>query len=136
MKYRTLVIERKEYATVKRLLISNNYTDIAYKTSVAKLAEELKEASIIPEEEMPHDIVRINSAVTIKTPFGGEKTYSIVVPDKSNIAENRLSILAPMGLALFGYAQGDEIRWEFPSGTNIIKIVRVEQSGEVVNKTT
>ena len=136
MKYGSLVIEKKEYATIKRLLTSNNYTDSAYKTSVAKLAEELKLASIIPEAEMPHDIVRINSAVTIQTPFGGEKTYSIVVPDKSNISENRLSILAPMGLALFGYAQGDEISWQFPSGTNIIKIVKVEQPNEVVNETT
>jgi len=36
-------------------------------------------------------------------------------------------VLAPMGLALFGYAKDDEILWQFPSGLQAIKILKVEQ---------
>jgi regulator of nucleoside diphosphate kinase len=32
-----------------------------------------------------------------------------------------------MGLALFGYAQGDKVEWEFPTGKNAIDIIKVEQ---------
>ena len=49
------------------------------------------------------------------------------MPGKSDIALNMLSILTPMGLALYGYAEGDQVVWEFPSGINTIKIIKVEQ---------
>jgi regulator of nucleoside diphosphate kinase len=33
-----------------------------------------------------------------------------------------------MGLALFGYAKDDEIMWQFPSGLQAIKILKVQQA--------
>ena len=36
-------------------------------------------------------------------------------------------MLAPMSLALFGYAEGDDIEWQFPTGISSIKIVEVEK---------
>lgn len=50
-----------------------------------------------------------------------------MTPDKSDIKLNKISILAPMGLALFGYAEQDEILWQFPAGVSAIKIKTVEQ---------
>ena len=79
---------------------------------------------------MPDEIVRFNSIVTIQIPNGDEKTFQIVTPEKSDISLNKLSILAPMGLALFGYAVGDEFLWQFPTGMNKIKIQKVNQVDE------
>jgi regulator of nucleoside diphosphate kinase len=128
MKYEEIIIEKREYELLKQI-ISNaiHNKDKTYKASIEKLTNELKSATIVNDKFMPTEIVRFNSIVTIETPFSDTKRYQIVTPEKSDIAQNKLSILAPMGLALFGYAISDEIMWQFPTGIHAIKILDVEQ---------
>lgn len=134
MKYDKLLIEKKEHELLKRILAMSKYhKDPSYKASISKLKEELETAKIISEKDMPDDVIRFNSMVTIQTPFGPEKTYQLVTPDKSNVAESKISILAPMGSALIGYAKGDEVMWQFPSGLNSIKIVDVQKNETTLN---
>ncbi|MBI6117875.1 GreA/GreB family elongation factor [Salegentibacter maritimus] len=128
MKYDVIIIEKVEYELLKRIVsMAHYYKDSTYRASIEKLKNELELAKIVSEKNMPKDVVRFNSKVEIATPFSVNKTYQIVTPDQSNIKENKISILAPMGLALFGYAEGDEVEWEFPTGKNSIKIIGVEQ---------
>lgn len=77
---------------------------------------------------MPDDIVRLNSVVTIKDSYNNIRAFEIVKPDKSDLKANKISILTPMGLALFGYAKNDEIMWRFPLGMQAIRIINVEQN--------
>lgn len=128
MKYGSLIVEKRELSMLRRLLMQAEHkADSIYSASVTKLSAELRSANTVDEAEMPAEVVRLNSIVTINTPHNKDKTFQVVLPEYSNIAENKLSILAPMGLALFGYAQDDRISWEFPSGVNKIKILKVEQ---------
>lgn len=128
MKYGSLIVEKKEFGTLRRLLMQAEHkADSIYSASVTKLSAELSTANMVNEEDMPAEVVRLNSIVTINTPHNKDKTFQIVLPEHSNIADNKLSILAPMGLALFGYAENDQISWEFPSGINKIKILKVQQ---------
>jgi len=126
MKYDVIVLEKREHELLKRFIgLSQEYKDQTYKAAVDKLRSELLNAMILADEEMPEDVVRFNSTVTIVTPFNVEKTYQIVTPDKSDIRKNMISVLAPMGLGLFGYAEGDEIQWQFPAGIKAIEIKKV-----------
>lgn len=128
MKYEEIIIEKREYELLRQIISNADHNkDKTYKASIEKLTDELKSATIINNENMPIEVVRFNSIVTVKMPFGEPKSFQIVTPDKSDISKNKLSILAPMGLALFGYAVSDEIMWQFPSGINAIKILNVEQ---------
>jgi regulator of nucleoside diphosphate kinase len=128
MKYEEIIIEKREYELLKQIISNAEHNkDKTYKASIEKLTNELKSATIVNGEFMPDEVVRFNSVVTIQTPFGEPKCYQIVTPEKSDIAQNKLSILAPMGLALFGYAVSDEIMWQFPTGIHAIKILKVEQ---------
>lgn len=128
MKYGELIIEKKEYEFLKQIMsLAKYYKDNTYKLSIHKLSEELTSAKVVKDNKMPADIIRFNSTVTIKIPSGIEKTYQIVTPDKSDIKNEKISILAPMGLALFGYAEGDEVLWQFPVGESAFKIIKVEQ---------
>lgn len=123
-----IIIEKREYEMLRQIISNAGHNvDKTYKASIEKLANELKSATIMDKESMPKEIVRFNSIVTVQMPFGDPKSFQIVTPEKSDISQNRLSILAPMGLALFGYAVSDEIMWQFPSGMNAIKILNVEQ---------
>lgn len=127
MKYGFLILEKKEFQLLESLLRSIQYAkDESYKGSMRKLAEELKTASIRSEEEFPEDVIRFNSIVEIESFDGTSRKYQLVRPEESNVALNRISILAPLGSALIGYACEDEITWHFPSGEKRIKILSVE----------
>lgn len=124
MKYGNLILCKDEYNSLMRAIsISTNNGDKTYKSSLDKLRVELKSARIVDHDDVPKDVIRFNSFVMIYTSFNVERCYQVVVPEKSNIQQNRISILSPMGLALLGYAKGDSIMWQFPSGVNEIKII-------------
>ena len=128
MKYNTIIIDKKELETLKLLFSnSNNKKDKTYHLSLQKLLEELKKAKVVDASKMPEDVIRFNSLVTIKMVNGVEKTFQIVLPEKSDLVNNKISILAPMGLALIGYAENDTVDWQFPTGISTITIVKVVQ---------
>lgn len=129
MKYDALIIETNEYDYLKQTMgMATNKKDMTYHASTEKLLTELKSAKIMDMAKMPEDVVRLNSLVTIQMPNGMEKTIQVVKPEKSDVATSKISILAPMGLALFGYAQDDKVLWQFPSGIQAVKLLKVEQS--------
>ncbi len=135
MKYGGIIVEKKEYDLLRRIISMAHYAkDPTYRLSIEKLSNELATAKILADKNMPPEVVRFNSMVTIQTVFNGAKTYQLVTPEKSDIKLNKISVLAPMGLALFGYAKEDEILWQFPAGESVIKITEVEQL-KLVEKT-
>lgn len=126
MKYGSLILEKKEYVYLKRILNISGYAE-DHKTQkcLMKLSEELKTAHILDEEDMPDDILRFNSIVTLVLESGIEKQLQVVVPMDRDLKQNRISILTPMGSSLIGYSKGDTIEWDFPSGKQRIKITEV-----------
>ncbi|WP_445955750.1 GreA/GreB family elongation factor [Yeosuana sp.] len=128
MKYGSLILEKKEYVYIKRILNISGYSgDHEIQKSLTKFAEELKTAHIIDEEEMPEDVVRFNSIITVKSGRDWEKTLQIVQPSEKDVKNNKISILTPMGAALFGYSVEDVLRWDFPTGIKELKIIEVTQ---------
>jgi regulator of nucleoside diphosphate kinase len=134
MKYGHLVIEKKEYLLLKRFMnLSGYYKNDTLRNSVKKLLGELESAQICDEADMPKDIIRFNSIITIVSKNGWQKTFRLVMPTDSDVKNNRISILTPMGAAVMGYAEGDAILWDFPSGEQSLTIEKVEQDNEYIN---
>lgn len=128
MKYGSLILEKKEYVYLKRLLNISSYDeDHNTQKCLTNLSQELKSAHIVDEEEMPQDIIRFNSNVTVAFENGIEKTVQLVVPVKRDSKNNKISILTPMGSALMGYSEDDSIAWDFPNGKHKITIMKVSQ---------
>ncbi|GGG50512.1 GreA/GreB family elongation factor [Bizionia arctica] len=128
MKYGSIILEKKEFVTLKRLLnLSGNYKDALRKNSVLRLQNELETAIVTNEEEMPEDVIRFNSEVTIVSNDGWENSFQLVSPTESNFSNKKLSVLTPMGLAVMGYAQGDTIDWEFPGGVKSLTVKEVKR---------
>ncbi|HLV38426.1 GreA/GreB family elongation factor [Xanthomarina sp.] len=128
MKYGSLILEKKEFVTLKRLLsLSGNHKDASRKNSVLRLQNELESAIVSDEEEMPEDVIRFNSEVTVISGDGWENNFQLVSPTESNYSDKKLSVLTAMGLAVMGYAQGDVIDWEFPGGAKSLEIKEVKQ---------
>ncbi|MFD1616344.1 GreA/GreB family elongation factor [Gelatiniphilus marinus] len=128
MKYGSLILEKKEYVYLKRILNISGYVgDFNTQKSLQELTKQLKTAHILDESEMPEDVVRFNSKVNVVSDKGWEKTLQVVIPMEKDMKQDKISILTPMGSALFGYSKGDTILWDFPAGKQQLKIANVCQ---------
>ncbi|WP_179019581.1 GreA/GreB family elongation factor [Winogradskyella forsetii] len=128
MKYGSLILEKKEYVYLKRILNISGYAENQeIQKCLMNLSEELKTALIVNEEDMPKDVIRFNSTVTVAFNNGIEKTVKLVFPIDKDVKNNKISVLTPMGSALIGYSEGDSIIWDFPNGLQQITIAKVQQ---------
>ena len=128
MKYGSLILEKSEYVYLKRILNISGYADDhEVQKSLLKLSEELKTATIEDDKDVPVDVVRFNSIVTVKSDLGWERLLQVVIPQEKNLSLNKVSVLAPMGAALFGYSKNDLVEWDFPGGKQKLKIIDVKK---------
>jgi len=126
MKYSQLILTKRDYELLKLILLNWNMSSELSKANYDLLHKELVHAKIIEEKDLPKDIVKFHSKVNIETPFGLLENYELVVPSERDPLKKKLSILSPIGSAIIGYAEGDEVQWNFPVGEKIIKIIKVE----------
>ena len=74
----------------------------------ADLQQEIERAGEVRPEEVPPDVVTMNSTVRVSDLESGEKhEYTIVFPPDADAEKGRISILSPIGTALLGYRLGD-----------------------------
>lgn len=93
-----------------------------------KLIQELKTAKILKLEDMPDDVVSENSSVRIEDIESGQQyNFVLVSQSKVDLKSNKLSVLAPIGVALLGYSAGVEVDWEMPNGLRTFRIMNVER---------
>lgn len=95
-------------------------------THLAELEEALDAAETVAPEEMPGDVVTVNSTVRI-TDLDSQtkKVFTLVFPREANYSEDKISILAPLGAALLGYRPGDIVRLDVPRGHRRVKVENV-----------
>jgi regulator of nucleoside diphosphate kinase len=103
----------------------------------AMLLEEIERAELHDDAgTLPKDAVTLGSQVD----FVDDKTHQLrkvqlVLPAHANIAEGRISILTPMGAALYGLRAGSSINWpDLDGNERRITIVRVAQRAKEAGK--
>ncbi|HOU57544.1 MAG TPA: nucleoside diphosphate kinase regulator [Smithellaceae bacterium] len=135
------MIERKIHITrydmdrLTELIDGLRLSPKANQANLDLLEKELYRAVLVDPQQIPHDVITMNSKVIITDTESGEKTtYTLVFPSAANISENKLSIMAPLGMALLGYRTGDIIEWPVPSGVRKLKVDKIiyqpEASGD------
>ena len=91
-----------------------------------KLLDELERATMIDPAEMPPDVVTMNTKVLLRDQEADEEmTYTLVFPEDADIDKGAISVLAPIGMAILGYREGDVIEWTVPSGVRHITIEKI-----------
>lgn len=96
--------------------LSNLAANTESKTSEL-LEAELDRAKILEEDELKEPIVKMGSLVKYKD-LESEKVLEItlVYPEDASLETGRVSVLAPIGIALLGLKVGSVIQWPMPSG--------------------
>ena len=93
------------------------------------LSDELERAQVLRDDEMPSDVVTLQSQVRVRDrETGMVSNYTLVSPAQANVSSGYVSVLAPLGTALLGYREGDEVEWQMPGGVRRLWIERVTQS--------
>ncbi len=95
-------------------------------SSLNWLRAELERARVVPDNEVPDDVVTLGSVVEIEDLSDGEvDTFTLVLPSEADASKGRISLLAPLGMGMLGFREGDEFEWPVPSGTARFKIRRL-----------
>ena len=80
------------------------------------LSKRMDELTVVTPRREQAGKVFFGAFVTVADGEGVEREYHLVGPDESDIAVGRLSIDAPLGKAMLGKLEGDEIRFSPPRG--------------------
>jgi len=94
--------------------------------NIERLIYDLERATILDSKDMPANVVTMNSKVYLRDVDSRQETiFTLVFPQDADMAENRVSVLAPVGSAVLGYKAGDTIEWKVPARIKRLKIESV-----------
>lgn len=109
-----IVISSLDLARLENLLKTLPNKDFPGKTS---LEDELERAIIVDSEKVPNNIVSMNSLVKFSVSSSKESfSLTLVYPNDMKSDGSTISILAPVGSAMLGLKEGDQIDWPSPDG--------------------
>ena len=91
-----------------------------------ELRSELERAKVIDPQDIPADVVTMNSRVRLRDlEEDDEVIYTLVYPKDADVDEGKISVLAPIGTAILGYRTGATISWKVPAGVRKLRIEEI-----------
>ncbi|NLN64049.1 MAG: nucleoside diphosphate kinase regulator [Clostridiaceae bacterium] len=109
---------------LKRILSEALNSGKASEQAITKLEHEISKAVVVNPHQIPKDIITMNSRAVLHLD-DEDMEVSLVYPEDADRISNKLSILSPIGTAILGYAEGDIVQWQVPSGVTEIQIKEV-----------
>ena len=111
-----MTLNEKDYnrliAAIKQLRMS-----AVGNSNIKSLAENLKDAQVIPSDKTPEDLITMNSKVLLKRMDNNQDMeVSVVYHDDADIKSKKVSVFAPMGIALLGKREQQVINCNLPNG--------------------
>ena len=122
MTKRTIFITEADMKRLRPLLerMKNSRDDLKV------LQQELDRARVVAPEEVPPDIITMNSKARVRNVVSGEvMTYTLVFPEAADIDQGKISVVAPIGTAMLGQKVGDQFEWQVPAGPVHLRVEEV-----------
>jgi regulator of nucleoside diphosphate kinase len=118
-----IILSATDAERLERLLDS---VDEAAFPGKADLEAELSRAVVVDAKDIPPKVVTMRSTVKFRIESSSEeRCLTLVYPSDVDESGRTISILAPVGSALLGLSEGDEIDWPKPGGGTLR--VRIEE---------
>ncbi|MBN1870207.1 MAG: transcription elongation factor GreA [Candidatus Omnitrophica bacterium] len=93
-----------------------------------ELEDKLARVKIIEDQNIPSDKIYIGAIATLKDLETEEEiNYMLVSPEESSYEDNKISILSPIGKALLGHAEGEELMIPVPAGVLKYRVLKIER---------
>lgn len=135
MENKPIYITEFDLERLQKLLWEAQSTDYRKSEYLENLQKEIRRAVVVSPQDIPGDVITMNSIVCLKDiETGEEETYTLVFPEDSNPAQGKISILAPIGTGMLGYKVGDTFEWIVPAGKRRLQVKNIvyqpEASGD------
>ena len=133
-------LERKPHITLSSLdldrieaLLEKNSNNFPGRDA---LEAELDRADVLDPKDMPPTVVTMNSNVRFTILESAKtSTLTLVYPKDVDGSADKVSIFAPVGIALLGLSVGDEIKMPSPTGQVTVRVDAItfqpESAGEL-----
>jgi regulator of nucleoside diphosphate kinase len=126
MSHTPIYLSRDDHTKLRLLLTTGLHARASH--ALQKLRDDLDRAVVLDPAAIPSDVVTLDARVRFEDLGSNEvEEYTICFPDRANPEAGRLSILAPIGIALIGSRVGDIVNWQTPGGTRQLKVHAVSQ---------
>jgi regulator of nucleoside diphosphate kinase len=99
------------------------------------LAQELAAAQIVPAAEIPEDVVTLYTRMRLRF-LRPRSTVScqIVLPTELNFSAGRASVLSPLGTALIGRREGDDVDYVVRGVPRRVRIAEILYQPETAER--
>jgi regulator of nucleoside diphosphate kinase len=126
MKSQPIIVSNTDMDRLSRLVRALKHSLFRDQQQLELLDQTLESADVTSLERIPRDVIRMNCRIRVLD-FGTrtKQLYTLVFPENADISIGRLSVLAPMGIALLGRRQGDVIETKVPGGARRLKVEQV-----------
>lgn len=121
-----LIVHKDDYEIMMNYIKKGLGRNAFNRHDIEQLETELKKATVVNKDELPRDVVRLNSTVTIHDEKAAKQIeVTLVTPEKADIKHKKISIMSPIGTALIGFRKGQKVSWEVPAGKKRFTILEV-----------
>jgi regulator of nucleoside diphosphate kinase len=126
MKQRPIIITDADHEELNYVLRAMDKLSARGRAEMSSLASELARAEIVGAQDIPADVITMNSRAELRDLDTGERMeFALVFPVDADIEADKISILAPLGTAMLGYRVGDEFEWNVPYAVRRLKVIAV-----------
>lgn len=126
MESKPIYITEFDLKRLQKLLQEAQSTKYRKSEYLEKLNMEIQRAEVVSPQDIPGDVITMNSIVSLKDmDTGEEETFTLVFPEESDLAQGKISILAPIGTGMLGYKVGDIFEWVVPAGTRRLQVQKI-----------
>ncbi|NCT67609.1 MAG: nucleoside diphosphate kinase regulator [Rhodanobacteraceae bacterium] len=113
-----IVVSSLDLERIDALLDMPAYRNVP---ALSALRAELERATIVDPEQVPADVVTMNSTASVVDEASGEQyQLTLVYPRDADGDPGKVSVLAPVGSAILGLRVGQKIQWPMPGGRELV----------------
>jgi transcription elongation factor GreA len=92
---------------------------------IGMLKKRIAEIAIMNLDKIPHDKASFGSTVHLTEDNGDKIIYQLVMPEEADAAKGLISTSSPIGRAIVGKTEGDEIKVVTPNGPRRFEITKL-----------
>ena len=130
----SIILRQDDYEALIAYLKNDRYATTWDAQNVRDLKAELRKAMLVSKDRFPEDVIRLNSRIKIKD--AGKNNVMeliLVMPDKADLRQKKISVMAPVGTALIGFRKGQKVSWHVPAGKRTFHIMDVINESHTVD---
>jgi transcription elongation factor GreA len=92
---------------------------------IGMLRRRVSEISLLNLDRIPHGKAAFGSTLVLKEDTGATLTFQLVMPEDADGEKGWISTASPIGRALMGKEEGDEVEVPTPAGVRTFEILKL-----------